>query len=195
MKFIFYILLTVSLLSSCKGPESNSSESTSSSSVPDATPPAQNSAAAYFPFADASKEKLFPIDSSKIVTMANGLQYMIVQEGQGNKPTRGQKVIAQYHGTLTKDGTKFDSSYDRGQPFEFTIGVGQVIKGWDEGFLNFTPGTKAILLIKPELGYGQNGSGNSIPPNSHLTFHVELLGINDAGSPQGGGMPGGLGGM
>jgi peptidylprolyl isomerase len=121
-------------------------------------------------------EPPFPIaDSSKIVTTPSGLRYYIVQQGTGNKPKPGQKVIAMYHGLLA-NGDKFDSSYDRRQPFEFTLGQGQVIKGWDEGFQYLSVGTKAILIIPPDLGYGAQSTGN-IPPNSTLYFHVELLNI------------------
>lgn len=121
-------------------------------------------------------EPPFPIaDSSKIVTTPSGLKYYIVQQGTGNKPRPGQKVIAMYHGLLT-NGEKFDSSYDRKQPFDFTIGQGQVIRGWDEGFQLLSVGTKAILIIPPDLGYGAQPMGN-IPPNSTLIFHVELINI------------------
>ena len=121
-------------------------------------------------------EPPFPIaDSSKIVTTASGLRYYIVQQGTGNKPKPGQKVMAMYHGLLA-NGDKFDSSYDRRQPFEFGLGQGQVIRGWDEGFQYLSVGTKAILIIPPDLGYGAQSTGN-IPPNSTLYFHVELLNI------------------
>lgn len=192
-RFIYVIFIGVALCA-CNKPGASQSGG-ESAAVKETPPPPMNSAAANFPYAEASKEKLYPLDSSKIVTTASGLKYIVVQEGQGNKPKKGQKIIAQYHGTLT-DGTKFDSSYDRGQPFEFSIGQGQVIRGWDEGFMNFTPGTKAILIIPSELGYGKGGSGN-IPANATLVFHVELLAINESPPPSMGqpgmqGMPGGM---
>ena len=105
----------------------------------------------------------------------NGLKIKVNVEGTGEKPTSGQTVIAHYHGTL-EDGTKFDSSFDRNQPFEFPVGMGRVIKGWDEGFLNMNVGTHAALTIPPELGYGPRNMGK-IPPNSTLIFDVELLEI------------------
>jgi peptidylprolyl isomerase len=110
----------------------------------------------------------------KIVTTPSGLQYTDVKVGAGASPKTGQKVTVHYTGTL-KDGTKFDSSVDRGQPFQFVIGVGQVIKGWDEGVGTMKVGGKRKLMIPPDLGYGARGAGNVIPPNADLIFDVELL--------------------
>lgn len=110
------------------------------------------------------------------VTTSSGLKYVDQVVGTGNSPSRGDRVKVHYTGTLS-DGTKFDSSVDRNQPFDFTIGVGQVIKGWDEGVGSMKPGGKRRLIIPPNLGYGSSGTPR-IPPNSTLFFDVELLSIN-----------------
>jgi len=107
------------------------------------------------------------------ITTESGLKYIDDVLGAGEFPKAGDKVKVHYTGTL-EDGTKFDSSRDRNQPFEFPLGQGRVIKGWDEGFMSMTEGTHAILTIPPELGYGSRGMGK-IPPNSTLIFDVELL--------------------
>ncbi len=112
----------------------------------------------------------------KAVTTSSGLQYEDIVEGTGASPTAGKTVSVHYTGTLT-DGTKFDSSRDRNQPFKFTIGVGQVIKGWDEGVLSMKVGGRRKLTVPPDLGYGARGAGGVIPPNATLVFDVELLGV------------------
>lgn len=117
--------------------------------------------------------KPYTYDLSKAVTLPSGLKYVIVEEGKGPKPNAGDMITAHYHGLL-EDGKKFDSSFDRGEPFEVKIGMGQVIQGWDEGFQQFKEGTKAVLIIPPNLGYGERAQG-SIPANSTLIFHVHLL--------------------
>ncbi|MEZ4868807.1 MAG: FKBP-type peptidyl-prolyl cis-trans isomerase [Caldilineaceae bacterium] len=111
-----------------------------------------------------------------IVTTASGLQYQELQAGTGPAPQPGDIVSVHYTGKLT-DGTKFDSSLDRGQPFQFPLGAGRVIKGWDEGIALMKKGGKAILTIPPELGYGARGAGGVIPPNATLVFEVELVDI------------------
>jgi|YNPMSStandDraft_2_1061718.scaffolds.fasta_scaffold02524_1 peptidylprolyl isomerase len=115
-------------------------------------------------------------DSSKIITTPSGLKYYIIKEGTGNSPQPGQSVLVHYHGTLT-DGTTFDSSFERGSPFETVIGKGQVIQGWDEGIPKMKVGGQAILIIPPHLGYGDKPMGDKIPANATLIFYVELLGI------------------
>lgn len=112
-----------------------------------------------------------------LVTTDSGLQYVDIVEGTGAMPQSGQRVAVHYTGTL-EDGTKFDSSRDRGRPFTFQIGVGQVIKGWDEGVSTMRVGGQRKLVIPAELGYGSRGAGGVIPPNATLIFDVELLRIS-----------------
>ncbi len=106
----------------------------------------------------------------------SGLEYEDIREGEGVSPTHGQTAVVHYVGTLT-NGTKFDSSRDRGQAFEFPIGLGRVIKGWDEGVASMKVGGLRKLTIPPALGYGPRGVGGVIPPNATLVFEVELLGV------------------
>ncbi len=106
-------------------------------------------------------------------TQQTGLKIEDLTLGDGQEVKKGDTVVIHYKGTLT-DGTKFDSSYDRGEPFETVIGTGRVIEGWDEGVPGMKVGGKRRLTIPPEMGYGQRGAG-SIPPNATLIFVVELL--------------------
>ena len=108
---------------------------------------------------------------------SSGLQYWDLKEGTGATATTGKTVSVHYTGWLAKDGKKFDSSVDRGQPFMFQLGAGQVIKGWDEGVSGMKIGGKRQLRIPPELGYGARGAGGVIPPNATLIFDVELLAV------------------
>ncbi len=110
------------------------------------------------------------------VTNPSGLKYEDIEAGTGPTAQSGQKAKVHYTGWLT-NGQKFDSSKDRNDPFEFTLGAGQVIKGWDEGVVGMKVGGKRKLTIPPELGYGARGAGGVIPPNAELIFEVELLGI------------------
>ena len=109
---------------------------------------------------------------------SSGLQYEDTQAGTGASPARGQTCVMHYTGWLWVNGAKgakFDSSLDRGRPFEFPIGQGRVIKGWDEGVATMKIGGKRTLLIPPELGYGARGAGGVIPPGATLLFEVQLL--------------------
>ena len=110
------------------------------------------------------------------VTTPSGLKYTDEVVGRGDAPSKGKKVRVHYTGKLT-NGKKFDSSHDRKEPFEFTIGVGQVIRGWDEGVMSMKVGGKRQLTIPPDLGYGARGAPPVIPPNAELIFDVELLGV------------------
>lgn len=109
-------------------------------------------------------------------TTPSGLKYRDIKVGTGVQPKKGQVVVVDYTGTLTS-GKKFDSSRDRGQPFQFTIGVGQVIKGWDEGVATMRVGGRRELIIPANLAYGSRAVGGVIPANSTLVFDVELLGV------------------
>lgn len=105
------------------------------------------------------------------------MQIETLKEGSGAEAKTGDNVSAHYTGTL-ENGEKFDSSLDRGEPFQFTLGIGQVIRGWDEGIIGMKTGEKRKLTIPPELGYGTEGISGKIPPNATLIFEVELLKIN-----------------
>jgi peptidylprolyl isomerase len=116
----------------------------------------------------------------RTMTTASGLKIEDAKVGTGASPKTGQTCVMHYTGWLYQNGAKgqkFDSSVDRGQPFEFQIGRGMVIKGWDEGVASMKVGGKRTLIIPPELGYGARGAGGVIPPNATLMFEVELLAV------------------
>ncbi len=116
-------------------------------------------------------------DHSELQSTESGLQYYVHEEGSGEKPEPGDMVSVHYSGFL-EDGTMFDSSKLRNQTFVFQVGQGQVIPGWDEGLLDMSVGEKRTLVIPPELGYGEQGAGQVIPPNATIIFDVELVEIN-----------------
>jgi FKBP-type peptidyl-prolyl cis-trans isomerase len=125
-----------------------------------------------------STEEALVIDQkyTTAVTLPSGLRYIIRTPGTGTeKPRRGQQVTVQYEGRLLRDGTKFDSSYDRHQPFTFEVGVGQVIQGWDDTLLDMKKGEKRTVIIPWWLAYGAEGRPPVIPPKASLVFDIELL--------------------
>jgi FKBP-type peptidyl-prolyl cis-trans isomerase FkpA len=139
------------------------------------------SCALAWPHKQASKNsvlQVYPIgpDADGFYTTRTGLKFKDLSQGEGARPQTGQTVVVHYTGWLT-NGQKFDSSLDRGEPFEFVIGKGSVIKGWDEGVKGMHTGGKRRLVIPPQLGYGANGAGEAIPANATLIFEVELLAI------------------
>ena len=121
-----------------------------------------------------------PIPRLTMTTTTSGLQYEDTVTGTGATAQAGQQVSVHYTGWLYNDGVKgakFDSSKDRNDPFEFGLGAGMVIKGWDEGVQGMQVGGTRVLVIPPQLGYGSRGAGGVIPPNATLMFEVELLGV------------------
>jgi FKBP-type peptidyl-prolyl cis-trans isomerase len=128
--------------------------------------------------ADDGKQPAPPaLAAGEATTTASGLIVQELAVGDGALAEAGRSVSVHYSGWLT-DGTKFDSSLDRGQPFEFRLGAGQVIPGWDEGVAGMKVGGKRKLTVPPQLGYGSHGAGGVIPPDAVLVFEVELLAVN-----------------
>ncbi len=130
--------------------------------------------------AAACSDEESKVSDATPVTTSSGLTYLDQGQGKGDPIKAGQTAVVHYTGWLNNNGTpgqKFDSSRDRGQPFSFRLGAGQVIRGWDEGVAGMKPGGKRRLTIPPELGYGARGAGNTIPPNASLIFDVELIEI------------------
>jgi peptidylprolyl isomerase len=116
------------------------------------------------------------MNDESMTQTASGLRYRDDVEGTGQEARRGDQVVVHYTGTL-ENGRKFDSSRDRNKPFEFALGTGTVIRGWDEGVAGMKVGGRRTLVIPPDLGYGARGAGGVIPPNSTLVFDVELIDV------------------
>jgi peptidylprolyl isomerase len=172
---LLIIFLIAALLSACGGAASSPEAAPAAEgeqAVEEAAPQEATTEAAA-PVQEAAPEQATASDE-EMQTTSSGLEYVILEEGTGKMAETGDLVSVHYTGTL-EDGTKFDSSYDRGEPIQFVLGRGQVIKGWDEGIALLKEGSKAKLVIPPELGYGEGGAGNVIPPNSTLVFEVELV--------------------
>jgi peptidylprolyl isomerase len=168
--FLIVLLLLTVTLSAC---------GSGTTAPPPQPEKATNSPADSSPAAEATPSETIPAEA---ITTVSGLTYIIVAEGSGETPKKGDLVKVHYTGRL-EDGTEFDNSYDRGEPFPFALGMGQVIDGWDEGIALLKVGGKAKLIIPPELGYGANGAGGGqIPPNATLFFDVELVAI-EPGAP------------
>jgi peptidylprolyl isomerase len=132
------------------------------------------------PVLSADEQKEQKVEYKWTMT-SSGLRYQDLKQGDGPSPKNGQTCVMHYTGWLWEGGEKgkkFDSSVDRGAPFEFPLGNGRVIKGWDQGVATMKVGGKRLLLIPPQLGYGASGAGGGlIPPNATLLFEVELLGV------------------
>lgn len=176
MRFTAIVLAlgVMAALAGCKEQEKSTSTSTStttstSTAAPAATPTEH---ASMTPPAQAPN----PSSANDTITTASGLKYLILKVGDGAIATKGMTAVVHYTGWLT-NGTKFDSSVDRGQPFPVQLGAGRVIQGWEEGLDGMRVGEKRKLIIPPQLGYGAQGAGGVIPPDATLIFDVELLSV------------------
>jgi len=109
------------------------------------------------------------------IEICEGLTKKVIKQGDGESPEAGAMCVMHYTGCLADDDSKFDSSRDRNEPFEFEVGIGKVIRGWDEGVVTMKKGEECVFCIRSDLGYGEMGAGGAIPPNADLVFHVELL--------------------
>lgn len=165
----FSVVLVVAQVTSSSAPAIASEQTATEQPVEQI---ASADAAEDAPEADAATDA----DEDEIFTTESGLQYRKLAEGTGAQPQRGNTVLVHYTGTL-EDGTQFDSSRDRGRPFSFKVGVGQVIRGWDEALSMMHVGDRWEVTIPSELGYGERGAGGVIPPGATLIFDVELLRI------------------
>jgi peptidylprolyl isomerase len=154
-------------------------EGPSTKDAPKAEPPPADKPAADKPAADKSesKVKVEGEDGKPVKKTDSGLEYVVLDEGKGEKPKQGDKIQAEYTGWLT-DGKKFDSSKDHPEAFEFAVGTGEVIPAWDEALSDMKVGERRKLIVPPKLGYGERGTpGGPIPPNATLIFEVKLVKI------------------
>jgi peptidylprolyl isomerase len=178
---IVALALTLSGLAACKSTEPNTSTTApSAAATPKAAEPGAAAIASSAPATPPATSSATPPPlpaGTTLETTPSGLQYTVLRAGSGPSPASGQTVDVHYTGWLEADGTKFDSSVDRGRPFSFPVGAGKVIKGWDEGVLAMKVGEKRRLVIPSKLGYGPRGAGGKIPPDATLVFDVELLAI------------------
>ena len=167
-------LAVLALLTGCPKPVEQPTTIAPDAQLPPTAAPA--APAAEKP-ADEKGVKVEGEEGKPVVKTDSGLEYVVLEEGTGAKPNKGDKVIAEYTGWLT-DGTKFDSSKDHAGEFDFNVGMGQVIPSWDEALLAMKEGERRKLIVPPALGYGAEGTpGGPIPPNATLVFEVKLVKI------------------
>jgi len=168
---VLVVVLTVGL-TAC-GSENTESSSTASSSTESTAAPSSASASDAAPAGGPT-----PVADTAFTTSQSGLKIHDFRTGDGAEATEGDRVTVHYTGWLASDSTKFDSSRDRGEPFQFNLGAGEVIQGWDQGVQGMNVGGTRQLVIPPDLGYGARGAGGAIPPNATLIFEVELLEVD-----------------
>jgi len=177
MRWLLILVFLAALGVAC-GSSSDSESDTVATMAPPPTATTQPTASAQLtaavqPAQSEPKSEVIMAEAETITT-ASGLQITVIEVGTEDKAEAGKTAVVHYTGWLL-DGTKFDSSVDRGTPFEFPLGAGRVIKGWDEGVATMNIGGKVELIIPPDLAYGASGAGGVIPPNATLKFEVELL--------------------